>query len=203
MTHKSARMVAFAVWLAIVLGLAGGNPPAPLASSCALAGNGCQASSERVVYLAGQLSPESLVTFTCAAARGPADSVVLIDSAKARTSNKAFVDAYRPLKVVVGGTLSDKRAAMELRLDVKTELPGWSQHPSREQWLALFPHAKTVVVCPAKPRGRLLQAACLAGTEKAPLMIWEGERDEAEELNELLKVWKPQRVRQVPEIATT
>jgi hypothetical protein len=187
-------MVAFAVWVALVLALAGGKPPSPLATGWALAGDGCQASTERVVYLAGQTSPESLVSFTCAAARGPANAVVLIDSPKARTANKAFLDAYRPTKIVAAGTFPDGIAELEKRLDREAVMPGWSRHPSREQWLALFPRAKTVVVCPAEPRVRFLQAACLAGTEKAPLVIWDGEPGEAEEFAELLNDWKPHQV---------
>src|SRR5262249_44790009 len=67
-----------------------------------------------------------------------------------------------------------------------------------------------VVVCPAEPRAQLLQAACLAGVLKAPLVLLHRHNDNAgvEALEKRLSAWKAKAVyavgsaaRHVPETA--
>jgi hypothetical protein len=54
-----------------------------------------------------------------------------------------------------------------------------------------LPQPQAVVVCPRQPQGRLLQAACLAGTVHAPLLISGTVTNDAEELRKRLAEWKP------------
>src|SRR5262249_38749775 len=58
----------------------------------------------------------------------------------------------------------------------------------------LFPRAENVVVCPAEPRGPLLQAACLAGALRAPLFVTHDKPEEADELRQYLAGWQAGRV---------
>ena len=53
-------------------------------------------------------------------------------------------------------------------------MPWTGGGPPLALWRRLFPRAGQVVVCPAEPRGQLLQAACLAGTLRAPLFVLRG-----------------------------
>jgi Peptidase family C25 len=59
-----------------------------------------------------------------------------------------------------------------------------------------------VVLCPPLPRGRLLQAACLAGAENADLWISENSPDEAKRLRALVKQ-APQSFEQITLIGET
>src|SRR5262249_35074950 len=56
----------------------------------------------------------------------------------------------------------------------------WDRGQAGALWAALFPRIERVVICPAEPRGQLLQAAHLAGVLKAPLFITHDLEDDAE-----------------------
>jgi hypothetical protein len=55
---------------------------------------------------------------------------------------------------------------------------------------ALFPEARRVVVAPAEPHRLLLQAACLAGALRAPLVVSRGRADDSDALQRAWKYWK-------------
>jgi hypothetical protein len=124
----------------------------------------------RVVYLAGKLSDEGLIVVGAALAAEPS-AVLLLDSPGASRANAAFLKAYAPDRVV--------RVGPGRPLDL---------------WNALFPRPASVVVCPARPRARLLQAACLAGLEGAPLWVTHDEPNEGALLRAWLKRWGARRV---------
>src|SRR5207245_1081223 len=70
-----------------------------------------------------------------------------------------------------------------------------------ELWSKVFPKAAKVVVCSSEPRGQLLQAACLAGILKVPLVV-SGEqrapgRDES--LRQQFKKWQTEEIYTVGE----
>jgi hypothetical protein len=189
-THKTARTLLFVLWSALAFGLLGGAfLPVPVCTGSPLGAIPSHAATDRVVLLAGHLSPSSLLQFTAAAAGRP-NAVLLLETEKTGDANKRFLDAYRADKLVLVGSFSESTAEIERRLDLKAALLPWSRRPSRDEWIALFPRAETVVVSPAEPRDQLLQAACLAGTLRAPLVIWDGNPSEPEDLGELLKSWK-------------
>jgi hypothetical protein len=152
-------------------------------------------SRERVVYLAGDLSDENLIGLGAALAAWREDSVLLLDSSKASPYVKAFLSAYKPTRVIPVGIDPLIVSELENRLNIRTERPiFWSHGPPVALWRSLFTQAEDVVVCPAHPRGCLLQAACLAGSLRAPLYVVHGHADEAGKLNKLLRGWQTQRV---------
>jgi hypothetical protein len=198
--HKTARTLLFGLWSVLAFGLLGGAYlPAPMCSGI-LGADPAPASAEKVVYVGGKLSPDALLQFTVATAACK-DAVVLLESEKTRAANKAFLSAYHPDQLVAVGSFSESVAEMERRLDLKATPLDWSRRPTRDEWHALFARADLVVVCPAEPRAQLLQAACLAGTVHAPLVIWDGKAEEAEELGELLKRWKTRQLYAIGEAA--
>ncbi len=144
----------------------------------------------RVVYLTRDLPEESFLTLTAVVAARQPDAVVLVDSAKSAPYLKAFLAAYRPEQVIPVGCFPDGLQEIERRLNVKIAhaIP-WTRGPPETLWNELFPHVEQVVVCPAQPRGALLQAACLAGELKAPLFVLHGRSGEAARLGEWLGQW--------------
>lgn len=153
----------------------------------------------RVVYLADGLFDEELIVISVGVAAADPESVLLCDSTHASPYMKDFLSRYRPDRVVAVGRFPQGLAAVETRLAVKptSHIP-WDGGPERF-WDALYPGAETVVTCPAEPRGRLLQAACLAGAARAPLIVTHGKPGEAEGLAGRLAVWKTRTVLAVGE----
>jgi hypothetical protein len=150
---------------------------------------------ERVVYLARDLSDEDLIGLGAALAAWREDSVLLLDSAKASPYVKAFLAAYKPTRIIPVEIDPLTVSELEGRLDIKTAPPlFWNHGPPITLWRSLFSRAEDVVVCPAHPRGCLLQAACLAGALRAPLYVVHGRADEGRKLNTLLGEWHAQRV---------
>jgi hypothetical protein len=145
---------------------------------------------ERVVYLGGGLAPQDVVAFTAAVAGAGRPGVVLLDSARTTPYTRAFLAAYHPDRVVPVGPFPQGAADLGQRLDVKTApVLEWSNGRPAGLWGALFPRAGRVVVCPAEPRGLLLQSACLAGALQAPLFVLDGKDGEADELRRRLTRW--------------
>lgn len=138
----------------------------------------------RVVYLGGRLGHQELVPFTAAIAAADPSAVVLLDSPKAAAYTRAFLEAYRPDRVVpVGDFPQGAPDATRRSLGSKNGRP-------TGLWLALFPRAPRVVVSPAEPRSLLLQSACLAGALRAPLFVVDGTTGEADELRGWLAAWR-------------
>jgi hypothetical protein len=158
------------------------------------------AESARVVYLVGRLADEDLIALTSAVGAGDPPPVVLFDTPGTAPHLKGFLTAFRPDRVVPVGTFADTAEERERRLGVTLAPPlEWKGGPPGPLWDALFPQAETVVVCPDRPRGLLLHAACLAGAARAPLFVLRGRDGEADELRRRVAGWKPREVLAVGE----
>jgi hypothetical protein len=153
-----------------------------------------------VVYLVGRLADEDLVALTSAVGASDPPPVVLFDTPGTAPHLKGFLAAYRPDRVVPVGTFTDAAEERERRLGVSlAPALEWKDGPPAPLWDALFPQAETVVVCPDRPRGLLLHAACLAGAARAPLFVLRGRDGEADELRRRVAGWKPRELLAVGE----
>ena len=153
------------------------------------------AAPARVVYVVGQLTDEDLIALSSAAASADPAPILLLDTPAAAPYLKGFLAAYRPDRVVPIGSFTDASAERERRLGVSlAPALEWAAGPPTPLWDALFPQAERVVVCPAQPRGLLLQAACLAGAAKAPLFVIRGKAGETDELRRRVAAWKAREV---------
>jgi hypothetical protein len=188
--HALARTLFFGTLAALTLGLPAGSLPGPRSARGA-----ATAPPERVVYLGRDLSDEALIGLGAAvAARGPG-GLLLLDSPKLSPYTKAFLAAYKPARVVPVGSFPDGAAELGGRLGVPVAAPvAWTRGPPLQLWQGLFPRAERVVVCPAEPRGQLLQAACLAGAVRAPLFVTHGTRQELDVLRDRLAEWRTEQV---------
>jgi hypothetical protein len=150
-----------------------------------------QPRAERIVFLAGGLSDESLICLTANVAASGHPGVVLIDSAKQAEQQKHFLQTFQPERIIPVGTFPDDLAKLEHRLGapVSPVIP-WTRAPPLDLWKELFPRAERIVLCPAEPRSALLQAACLAGVLQAPLYLMTGESEESLALQRQLAQWK-------------
>ncbi len=179
--------------LSVLLGFGLGLPGKPADSrgyGATQPAEALPAASQREVFLAGKLSNENLITLTTAVRASGHPGVVLLDSAKSSTYTKAFLTAFRPERIIPVGSFPEGIPDLERRLDVTTAPPlAWEPGPPLALWKALFPRAERVVVCPAEPRGLLLQCACLAGILQAPLWVTHGEAEEATALRRQLAAW--------------
>jgi hypothetical protein len=151
------------VWLAALsFGLLG--------SRCVLEG-ATNSASDCDVYLAGALPDEALVLLSAAAAAREPAAVLLIDSPGATSNTRAFLAAYGPGHVLPVGRFAEGWTALERRLDVRMMAPApWDGEVYREVH-RLHPPRKQAVVCRTQPRDQFLQAACLAGTLRARLIV--------------------------------
>ncbi len=153
------------------------------------------AQNERIVYLARDLEDEQLVVLGSALAAWRPNSVLLLDSSKASPYLKAFLASYTPAQVIPIGSNADDLAEMERRLDIKASAPLlWTHGQPATLWRSLFKQADDVVVCPAHPRGTLLQAACLAAALHAPLYVLHGRESETGRLVRKVGEWHTRRV---------
>ena len=149
----------------------------------------------RTVVLASGVPEEDLVQLTAAVAAAAPSGVLLLDTPRAGSANRAFLAAFRADQVIPVGSFPPGAVDAARRAGV-TIAPrrAWQRAPSGEWWKTLFPRAERVVLCPAEPRGLLLQAACLAGTLQAPLFVIRGEPGEAAALCRRLETWGTQEV---------
>jgi hypothetical protein len=158
---------------------------------------------ERVVYLVGDLPDADLLTLTSAVATADPPPVVLLDTPGSHPYLKGFLTAYHPGRVVPVGKFDDSAEERERLLGVKFAAAlTWKDGPPAPLYDAFFPQAERVVVCPAKPRAQLLQAACLAGAIRAPLFVLRGSDGENEQLARRVADWRPSDVIAVGEAAT-
>jgi hypothetical protein len=153
------------------------------------------AATERIVYLARDLTDEQLIVLGSAlAARRPED-VLLLDSSKASAYLKAFLAVYKPVQVIPVGGDANGIADLESRLGIQASAPlTWTHGQPVALWRSLFRRAEDVVVCPVQARGALLQAACLAAALHAPLYVLHGRESEAAWLARKLDEWRTRRV---------
>jgi hypothetical protein len=182
--HTLARTLFFGTLSALALALLG--PAGPDARRA----DGAAPPAGRVVYLGRDLSDEQLITLGAAvAARGP-DHLLLLDSPGCAKHTRRFLEAFRPDRVIPVGHYREDPAEVRRRLGVAVDPPvGWWAGPPVEMWRKLFPRARTVVVCPDRPRRRLLLAACLAGVANAPLVVVHDKPGEKRFVADQLKRW--------------
>jgi hypothetical protein len=184
-------MLFFVTFSALAFGLI--SPLAPVTPSSACAAG--PVPGPRVVYLARELSDECFLTLSSAVAGAGKGGVVLLDCEKLTPYTKAFLADFKPERIVPVGSFPNGLAALNRRLGVKATTPiSWTRGPAIDLWQSLFPRASQVVVCPAEPRGQLLQSACLAGTLRAPLFVLHGHLGETARLRELMIGWETKTV---------
>jgi hypothetical protein len=185
-----SRALFLAIWSSLAFGLLG-----PGAGRCREAGARSSrnaAPAVRAVYVGHGLSDLALIQFGAALAAADPSAVLLLDSECLSPYTASFLAGYRPDRVVPVGSFPDGVREMVDRLKIKAApVLTWSEGPPLALWRQLFPKAERIVVCPAEPRGQLLQAACLAGAVRAPLFVLEGGRNEIGVLRELAVRWKP------------
>jgi hypothetical protein len=192
--HKVARTL----FVALLLGLGLGLISTPLPGNFAPAGNWlwagpAQPGAERVVILAGGLGDEDVLLLTANVAASRHPGLVLLSTPQARANQKHFLASYQPSQVVPVGTFTEGLTDLERSLGRKVgPIMPWPNGPSAELWQTLFPRAEQVVICPAQPRRLLLQAACLAGILRAPLLITH-KPDDRPALQERLDAWQTRR----------
>jgi hypothetical protein len=102
------------------------------------------------VILASGLADPDLIALSVNTATGMPDADFLMDTPRAETTLKPFLDRHKPAKMIRVGPKEQDAVAFS-----------WS----------LFPKAEHVVVAPRAPNDLLLQAATLAGTMQAPLVL--------------------------------
>jgi hypothetical protein len=180
------------LFLVLGFGLVGGSllgtppPPGPLEWTGA-----ARAKALRHVFVGGHLSDENTIAFTATVAASGHPGLVLLDSTQNAPHLKHFLASFRPERVIPVGSFPDGITDLERRLNVTTAPAiSWKRGPPTELWKVLFPQARKVVVCPAKPRRLLLQAACLAGVLRAPLYVLQGQDGELDQLRLRLGEWK-------------
>lgn len=146
----------------------------------------------RTVFLVGNLPDAELVAFTANLAASGHPGVLLLDSARSAPYLKAFLSASGTERVIPVGGFDVGPADLQERFGKKTSAAwSWKRGPPDVMWDSLFPKAGRVVVCPAEPRGLLLQAASLAGAYRAPLLLWDGTPEREAALRERVAAWKP------------
>src|SRR5262249_27080323 len=136
----------------------------------------------------GQLADEDLLALTSAVTGASPPGVVLLDTPRTGAPLGSFLTGYKPDRVVPVGSFPQGIADLERRLGVNVApaIP-WDRSVPAAFWKALFPRAEKAVVCPAAPRGLLLQAACLAGALQAPLYVTRDRPGETAALQDQLR----------------
>ena len=95
--------------------------------------------AERVVYLAGELSDEGIISLTANVAASGNSGVVLIDSTKWTEQQKQFVHEFQPERIVPVGAFPNGMADLEQRLAVKiSPAVPWTRGPPLALWKDLF-----------------------------------------------------------------
>ena len=117
-------------------------------------------------------------------------AVLLLDSQPLTPYLRYFLSAYRPDRVIPVGAFPDGKSELDAGSASvwMRPLPGPPAR-LRDLWPILFPTAPCLVVSPARPRARLLRAACLAGAMRAPLWISGNQPAETAILDRWLTHW--------------
>ena len=149
---------------------------------------------ERAVFLAGGLTEKDAIALTANHAASGHPGVVLFDGPKCQAGLRQFLVAHRPEQIIPIGSFPDGLQGLEQRIGQPLAPPlAWERGPGPELWRTWFTRADQVVVTAAEPRRLLLQAACLAGSLRAPLWVLRGPDDRAR-LSQMLGEWQTRRV---------
>jgi hypothetical protein len=190
--HKLARTL----FVLLLFGLGMGLTGLPLPGRLPTAGNRLLASpsearADRVVFLAGGLGDEEIILLTANLAASRHPGIVLFDTPQARRHQKHFLDSFEPSQIIPVGSFAEGLIDLEQNLGQKVgSVMPWPGGPSAELWQTLFPKADQVVICAAQPRRLLLQAACLAGILRAPLLISHDKPGEKQGIQKRLTDWQ-------------
>lgn len=150
---------------------------------------------ERVVYLAGELSPEKFLALTATLEASPQSGTLLLYSPRTVPILRTYLQEQRVERVVPIGDFPEGVVELERKLAVAFAPPiSWLNDRPNQLWDRLIPTAECVVVCPAEPRSQLLHAACLAGASRAPLFVVTGRSAERDELRRRLERWQTSEV---------
>jgi hypothetical protein len=137
------------------------------------------------VVLAGAMPEPDLVALGVMTAAAMPDADFLLDSDRAESVVKPFLDRLRPATVTpVGSFPKDHDASRRWGVADPVARPAEAD-PVAYAW-SLFPKAERAVVAPRAPPAELLQAACLAGTLRVPLFALRDGDDPVKGLKELL-----------------
>jgi len=180
-----AAWTLFALSLLVPLGwFCGGLLGSPKAPDTLLWKGEDRAAAERTSFVVGQLSEDQTLQFTVALAASGHPGAVLFDSAASAKFSRAFLEAGQIERLIVVGSFFD---GSKRDLERRYQVPVAEEFDS--SWTlqkALLPEARRVVLAPAKQRRLVLQAACLAGVLKAPLLLTNDQETEPKELAKLL-----------------
>jgi hypothetical protein len=158
--------------------------------------------ANRMVFVAGGLSDEALISLAANLAASRHPGILLLDSAKDSIYQKYFLKLFQPERLIPVGSFPEGIIDLERRLGAKAApvIP-WTRGPPLELWKVLFPQAPRVVLCPAEPCGLMLHAACLAGVLNAPFCVISGEPKVDVQLRQQLINWNAREIYAVGEAA--
>lgn len=191
MARKMVRTLFFLLFIGFGSYLAGDPPPAVLDKAEGNAGGSTNRTlGQRTVFLGCGLSDVDVITLSASLAGSGQSVELLLDSMQAAPQFRAYLSRFRPQQVIPVGRLREGKRDLDHRLGVSTD-PAleWSDGPPLPLWSAVFGTVPRVIVCPAEPRRTLLQAACLAGVQRAPLYVLRGQSGEAANLRRQLLAW--------------
>ena len=124
------------------------------------------------VVMVGGMSDADLVALSAMTASAMPDADFLMDSPRAEITTRPLFDRSKPGKMIPVGTFTGDNYLKSWG-NVNAVLQPLEADPVKFA-RSLFPKATRIVVVPSEPHGQLLQAACLAGTLKVPLVIQTG-----------------------------
>ena len=143
------------------------------------------------IFLAGKLGEEERLTLSIASLAANDGDFLLFDSTEAAPYVKAFLQDAHAAKIRPIGGFPQGIKELAGRLGMEVETPrSWGRVDKADMWHEFFQRPGKVVLCPPTPRGQLLQAACLAGQMKAPLVVCNGTAKEAERIRQKLLDWE-------------
>jgi hypothetical protein len=150
-----------------------------------------QQASNADVFLVGEMPEDDLIALSATVAAGRPNAVLLFDSPACTAANRSFLKAWGANRVCPVGQFKAGIAELERHFGAKVaKSPQWVNRQPVGLWKVFFPRATRVVVCPAKSRQLLLQAAALAGTIQAPLWVHRSLTEDVYELKGQLADWQ-------------
>jgi len=127
------------------------------------------------VYLLSNTNEADAIALTSTLFANDPSSLILFESGRFANNIKDFLAEWKPRQIN--------------KLAVTTDA-----------WHLLFTKADKVVVCPVEPRGQLLQAACLAGILKVPLVISDDKNTTS--LRQQLENWETKEVYAIGDVSS-
>jgi len=142
------------------------------------------------VYLVQPGTGADLVTVSTTLATAEPESLMLLDSVESSLYLRTFLADWKPRRLVVIATRSGAGQDIATRIGID---PNAVLSPLEIQ-TRLFANAPEVIVCPNDASPELLQAACLAGVRKAPLVSIDPAGLRLAGLLDALARWRTERI---------